>query len=77
MTPITANDDAPDDDEYADGEQQMQPSRTVVQHSNDPDENQDDAADNSYIHGLTCRALVSKLPMSETESIARDGELSF
>ena len=49
MTAITAHDDAPDDDEYADGEQEMQPSRSIEPDADRPDDDQTNASENSEI----------------------------
>jgi len=63
MSSITANDDAPDDDEDTDGEQEMDPTRRVEHEcANGSDDDQCDACDNAEIHELTGCAIVYKLP---------------
>ena len=64
MPAITANDDAPDDDEHTDGEQQVNPSRRVEHEcANRPDDDERYAYDDTEIHELTGCAMAFKLPM--------------
>ena len=51
MPAIARDDDAPDHDEYADGEQQMLPPGAIEREcTNRPDDNQYDADHNTEIH---------------------------
>jgi hypothetical protein len=78
VTPIACDDDAPDDDEHADGEQQMHPPWSAEnERANDPDDDERDTDDDAEIHDLTYGALVPKLLFQELEANARDGEVSF
>lgn len=64
MATITTYDDAPDDDEDADGEQEMDPSGPVEHEcANRPHDNQRYAYKNAEIHELTGCAMDCKLPM--------------
>ena len=64
MSTITANDNTPDDDEDADGEQEMNPSRRVEHEcANCPDDDQRYPYKNAEIHELTGCAIACKLPM--------------
>jgi hypothetical protein len=64
MAAITTHDDAPDNEEHADGEQQMNPAGSVKRESADaPDDNQRNAYENAEIHELTGCAMAFKLPM--------------
>jgi hypothetical protein len=51
MPAIARDDNAPDDDEHADGEKQMFPSGAIeCECTNRPDDNQYDADQNTEIH---------------------------
>src|SRR5438552_7749642 len=54
MPRVAANDDPPDDEKHADGEEQVQPSGPAVdERANGPDHQQHDSDENAQIHELT------------------------
>jgi hypothetical protein len=62
MSAITAYDDAPDDDEDTDGEQQMDPPRSIEHEcANCPDDDQRYSYDDAEIHDLTGCAMAFQL----------------
>ena len=64
MSSITTHDDAPDDDEDADREQKVDPSRAVEHEcANRPDDDQRYSYKNAEIHELTGCAMLCKLPV--------------
>src|SRR5439155_10694782 len=78
MAAVAAHDDAPDDDEHADGQQEVQPSRSAVDERADgPHDDERDTGNDSDIHELTVRGLDLKLPSYEIGASTRDGELRF
>lgn len=53
MSSITAHDDAPDQDEHADGQEEVNPSWSVEAERNDgPDYDKYDGDENAEIHGV-------------------------
>jgi hypothetical protein len=64
VSSVTTHDDAPDDDEHADREQQVDPSGSVEHEcANCPDDDERYPYDDAEIHELTGCAIACKLPM--------------
>ena len=63
MSSVTTHDDAPDDDEHADGKQEVDPSGSIEHEcANCPDDDQRYPYNNTEIHELTGCAMAFKLP---------------